>query len=268
MVGNLSLGAIALVAFAEAGDTKQLFAEKKFIKKGAKIQHWGDGVTLEARSLDGKVGEVVYDDEFKDKGFGVAGGRWKQIDFYAEGGNRSEQLIVNFNGTVKGVVFVVGMLGFGEGRNGFHETGKWTVFDAENKKLGEGLIGPELSRLGKDKKAEGSYGKYPIEVKTTKPIAKLTIAATGFGHGEGKPHNRNYGENNSDLNLVEVRYIRLSGGGNNSVNLRRRGPVQVGKNEPNPGVIQNLINGKRVYRFTRALPDQILQTCSSSAGCP
>ena len=194
------------------GQRITLEASADFLNGKSSPQSWGDGVKVSAFDLDGKPAQVVYDTQFDDHGLGVAGGRWDQIDFYAEvngAKNRSERLEIDFNGAVTDAVVTVGMLGEGEGKP-YDETGKWTAFDTGGKKIAEGLLGPELSTLGKDKKLPNSYGKYPIAINSNQPFDKLVIEATGFGHGEGKPIQRNYGENNSDFNIVEVSYERLN----------------------------------------------------------
>ncbi len=179
-------------------------------RDGQGAQNWGDGVTLAAFDLRGGAARVSYDDEFKDKGFGVAGARWKQIDYYERerGGPASETIVIDFGDSVTDVTLMVGMLGFNEGGRGFHETGRWTALDASGATVATGLIGPELSTLGPNNKVSGSYGMYPIDITTRRQFRSLRVQATGFGHGDGSPHDRNYGENNSDFNIVEVRYTR------------------------------------------------------------
>ncbi|EDX87169.1 hypothetical protein S7335_4876 [Synechococcus sp. PCC 7335] len=175
---------------------------------------WGGSVRLSAIGLNGSGAKVVYDTQFADKGFGVSStnDRWSQIDYYAKNGSLrgvSEKLRLKFDTLVDNVELKVGMLGFNEGKNGNDETGKWTAYGAGGKKIGDGLIGPELSTLGKDKKFNGSYGSYPIEIDTSKPIAELVIEATGFGYGQGSPIGKSYGENNSDFNVMGISFDTL-----------------------------------------------------------
>ncbi len=51
---------------------------------GAGDQAWGDDIIINAFKIDGSAGRVLYETQFKDDGFGVVGGRWKQIDYYYE----------------------------------------------------------------------------------------------------------------------------------------------------------------------------------------
>ena len=199
------------------GKLVSLTASPDLIKEGSKLpQQWGDsGVKISGLDFDGSSIGVVYDKQFQDKGFGVAGSgdRWDQLDFYQDKGNKSEALKLDFNSLVDNVTIIVGQLDEGEGSqkvNGktqsFDETGKWTAFDDSGKKIGDGLIGPEESALGKNKKYSNSYGKYPIEIDTATPFSSLLIEATGFGYGQADAKQRKYGENNSDFNLVGVSY--------------------------------------------------------------
>lgn len=191
-----------------------LSAAASFINPKQSTHMWGDNVRLSAVGLNGAKANVVYDTEFRDKGFGIssANDRWDQIDFYAKNGNLrgvSEKLKIEFDTLVENVTLTVGMLGFNEGRNGNDETGKWTAYDAKGKKVADGLLGPELSTLGKDAKINKSYGAYPIEIDTSKPFAELMVEATGFGHGQGSPIGKSYGENNSDFNVMGISFDTL-----------------------------------------------------------
>ena len=198
----------------------QLIASADILKNsGNGTQNWGDSVTLTASNLDGGTGRVVYDTEFKDKGFGVAGGRWQQLDYYQERGGRSESLKIDFGGSVSNVVLTVGMMGKGERTlNGqkYDETGKWTAYNSNGNRIASGLLGPELSMLGSGKKIDSSYGKYPIKLNSSEAIASIEIEATGFGHGKAEPNYKSYGENNSDFNLTELNYNRVSYGSNSN----------------------------------------------------
>ncbi|MEM8502885.1 MAG: tandem-95 repeat protein [Cyanobacteria bacterium P01_D01_bin.1] len=188
-----------------------LSAAASFIKPKQSTHLWGKDVRLSAVGLNGSRANVVYDTQYADHGFGISSpnDRWDQIDFYAKSGNLrdvSEKLKLEFSTSVENVTLTVGMLGFNEGRNGNDETGKWTAYDAKGKKVADGLLGPELSTLGKDVKNKNTYGSYPIEIDTSKPFAELVVEATGFGHGQGSPIGKNYGENNSDFNVMGVSF--------------------------------------------------------------
>ena len=199
------------------GKLVTLTASPDLVKSGSKLpQRWGNSnVKISGLDFDGSSIGVVYDNQFKDKGYGVAGkgDRWSQLDFYKNKGNKSEALKLDFDAPVDNVTIIVGQLDEGEGSqkvNGkvrsFDETGKWTAFDANGRKISDGLIGPDVSALGKNKKISNSYGKYPIEIDTDTPFSSLLIEATGFGHGQGDAKQRKYGENNSDFNLVGISY--------------------------------------------------------------
>ncbi|MEM9328133.1 MAG: cadherin-like domain-containing protein, partial [Bacteroidota bacterium] len=199
-------------------ETITLTADPSYLTgDGSGLQNWEDGVTLQAINLDGTPGRVAFETRFSDDGFGVAGARWDQIDFYEEAGNRSEQLIIDFGGPVTNVTLTTGMLGAGEGPGNENddETGLWRAFDGEGAQVAEGLIGPELSDLGPNVKYEGTYGKYPIRLPSERPFHSVVIEATGFGHGLGRSEQRRYGENNSDFNIMEVSYVRASAGSDN-----------------------------------------------------
>ncbi len=193
-----------------------LSAAASFIQKNQSTHAWGDNVRLSAVGLDGSKANVVYDTQFADNGFGIssANDRWSQIDFYAKNGdlrNVSEKLKLEFDTLVDNVTLTVGMLGFNEGKNGNDETGKWTAYDAKGKKIADGLLGPELSTLGEDVKVKKSYGAYPIEIDASTPFAELVLEATGFGHGNGSPIGKSYGENNSDFNVMGISFDAIPG---------------------------------------------------------
>ncbi|MBE9062325.1 tandem-95 repeat protein [cf. Phormidesmis sp. LEGE 11477] len=196
------------------GERVNLTAAKGVIQGNKSSHLWGNSVRLSATGLNGSKANVVYDTQFADKGFGVssANDRWSQIDYYAKNGNLrgvSEKLRLKFDTLVDNVTLKVGMLGFNEGKNGNDETGKWTAYDAKGRKVGDGLLGPELSTLGKDVKVKKSYGSYPIEIDTSKPFAELVVEATPFGHGQGSPIGKSYGENNSDFNVMGISFDTL-----------------------------------------------------------
>lgn len=182
-------------------------------------QSWGDGVVISAVAIDGSSGQLVYDTQFRDEGFGVAGARWSQIDFYQDYEQLtdvSEKIIIDFNGPVNEVVLTVGMMGANEGHPE-GETGMWSGYDASGTLIATGVLGADNSNLGPEvKSVSNSYGIYPISLTASQPMHSITIEATGFGYGQGDPQNRNYGENNSDFDVVGVTYTRASNNDNNT----------------------------------------------------
>ncbi len=186
---------------------------------GDGIQTWGDNVTLQAFKIDGSAARIKYDSQFRDKGFGIEGARWDQIDYYQEyQGQRvdaSEKMVINFNGPVTNVILRVGMLGLNEGRNGNDETGKWTGYDQNGSVVASGVFGPADSDLGPDSKFNGSYGDYPFTLVSNQALYSIAVEATGFGYGQGAPrdvnsYNNESGnkENNSDFNIGGITYTR------------------------------------------------------------
>lgn len=182
-------------------------------------QTWAEGITLEAFKIDGSPATLVYDTEFKDEGFGVAGARWNQIDYYVmyqgEEVNASEQIVISFENGVSEITLTVGMMGANEGHPD-GETGKWTGYDQNGNQIAEGVLGANDSNLGEEVKLESdSYGIYGIDLDAGQRIFRLEIEATGFGYGQGEPENRNYDnesgnqENNSDFNIVGISFTRL-----------------------------------------------------------
>ncbi len=184
---------------------------------GEGLQDWGNGVSLRAISIDGSSGRLVFDTQFRDEGFGVAGARWDQIDYYVmyqgEEVNASEKIEVIFAEQVSDLVITVGMMGANEGHPD-GETGKWRAFDQNDNQIAEGDFGANDSTLGSEVKlVDNSYGTYPIALDVQSPIKSITIEATGFGYGEGDPKNVNSydnesgnKENNSDFNLVGISF--------------------------------------------------------------
>ncbi|MEM9699937.1 MAG: carbohydrate-binding protein [Pseudomonadota bacterium] len=177
---------------------------------GAGAYRWDDAVTVTGYLRSGDLGEVVFDTQFSDHGFGVPGpgSRWDgQIDFYDVNGGESEKIVLDFDVAVTDVTLHVGMLGANEGAG---ETGVWITYDETGNPVASGLIGAELSALGPDVKQPGSYGEYPIEI-TSPDFWRLEIAATQFGHGTGTSQQRNYGENSSDFNIQGVDFTVVDG---------------------------------------------------------
>ena len=215
----LATSAVLLTSAFAGAHAETLEANSGVIVNGGTgPQLWGDGVTLSALNIDGSPGSVVYDTQFRDRGFGVAGARWDQIDYYVdyqgEEVNASEALIIDFDGPVSSVSITVGMLGLNEGRGSDDETGRWLALDADGALIAEGGFGPNDSSLGAEIKI-GGYGIYPIDVDVAETIHSLRIEATGFAYGEGEPryvsrYDNDSGntENNSDFNLMAVSYER------------------------------------------------------------
>lgn len=181
-------------------------------------QNWSDEVSIEAFKIDGSQATLVFDTEFRDEGFGVAGARWNQIDYYVmyqgEEVNASEKVVISFQEGALDITLTVGMMGANEGHPD-GETGKWTAFDQEGNQIAEGVLGANESNLGREVKLDGdSYGIYPIDLESNQPIYRLEVEATGFGYGTGDPENRNYDdesgnqENNSDFNIVGISYSK------------------------------------------------------------
>lgn len=203
-------------------DTSEIVLEASpdiLINNGEGLQSWGEGVTLEAFKIDGSPAQLVFDTQFQDKGFGVAGARWNQIDFYVmyqgEEVNASEKVVISFDGSVEDVVLTIGMLGLNEGVGDDDETGKWRAFNSANEMVAEGVFGPDDSDLGPENKL-GGYGQYPFTLTSEVPVSKIEIEATGFGYGLGEPKNVNsYNdesgnkENNSDFNLMALSFKKL-----------------------------------------------------------
>ncbi len=169
---------------------------------------WDDTVTVTGYERSGELGEVVFNTQFSDHGFGVPGegSRWDgQIDFYDVNGGESEAIVIEFDTAVSDLTLHVGMLGANEGAG---ETGAWRTFDASGNVVATGLIGSELSALGPDIKQPGSYGEYPIEIDSP-AFWGLEVTATQFGHGTGTSQTRNYGENSSDFNIQGIDYTPI-----------------------------------------------------------
>ncbi|GMN09583.1 hypothetical protein MTsPCn9_16260 [Croceitalea sp. MTPC9] len=198
---------------------------------GEGSQSWNDDVTLTAKKIDGSNGRVVYENRFTDDGFGVAGGRWEQIDYYYEYQGEivkaSEQLIINFSSPVNNVTIQVGQMDPREGRQAkegtscedndttrVDESGKWTAFNADREEIGSGILLDEYSIEGKLPDSMGSY-RFKLE---TKNISTIVIEATQWGGEErGCPTYRSsYAnqslndsgntENNSEFNLMALSY--------------------------------------------------------------
>jgi hypothetical protein len=213
----------------------QLTANKDILTNdGAGAQEWNEDVSLSALRIDGSEGNVVYETRFKDDGFGVAGGRWEQIDYYYEYQGqvvqKSEQLILTFKSPVTEVILQVGQMDPDEGRQAkegttcedndtvrVDESGKWTAYNNAGEEIGSGILLDEFSIEGKLPDSMGSY-RFNLE---TSNISKIIIEATQWGGEErGCPTSRSsYAgqslndsgntENNSEFNLMAMSYKKM-----------------------------------------------------------
>lgn len=200
---------------------------------GVGDQAWGDDIIINAFKIDGSAGRVLFETQFKDDGFGVAGGRWKQIDYYYEYQGQvvqaSEQLVLRFKNPVTDVLLQVGQMDPDEGRqakegktcddgglNRVDESGKWTAFDANETEIASGILLDEFSMEGRLPDSMGSY-RFLLNTQG-KAISKIVIEATQWGGNErGCPTSRSsYAneplndsgntENNSEFNIMGISY--------------------------------------------------------------
>ncbi len=215
-----------------SSDTVQLVANADIIKNnGEGEQLWNDDVFLTAKKINGATGKVVFESRFRDDGFGVAGGRWQQIDYYYEYQGEvvkaSEQLIVNFRIPVTDVQVQVGQMDPGEGRqakegttcddndtNRADESGQWKAYNAAGEMVASGILLDEYSVEGKLPDSMGSY-RFQLDAKN---VSKIVLEATQWGGEErGCPTYRSsYAsqalndsgntENNSEFNLMALSY--------------------------------------------------------------
>lgn len=213
----------------------ELLAASDYLKnEGAGKQSWGDNVTIEALKIDGTPGNVVFETRFKDDGFGVAGGRWQQIDYYYEYQGEivktSEKLVFTFKKAATDLIIQVGQMDPNEGRqakegktcadndskNRVDESGKWTAYDVDNKQIGTGILLDAYSIEGKLPDTMGSY-RFLLNTEG-KRISKLIVEATQWGGDErGCPTQRSsYAneslndsgntENNSEFNIMAISF--------------------------------------------------------------
>jgi Ca2+-binding RTX toxin-like protein len=187
-------------------------------------QSWSDRVDLEGFDWFGEPAELIYDTQFTDFGIGVRGGRFDQIDFNESLDNVSEKIRIDFGGLVDKVVVKFGQLSSNEGFRDIVETGKWTAYGADGEFLDRGWIDPVLSLNGAyEPDPSTNYHIYPIAITTAQPLRALVIEATGFDRGTtpGIPKREEEDwmveagveppfEQNTDFNINEVRYERLS----------------------------------------------------------
>lgn len=203
---------------ASTSDVYVLQAEKTLLDGNAPTQIWGDGVTITGFDLDGNPVPVVYDDQFDDFGYGVAGGRYDQIDFFeADGQQLSEKVEIDFGGAVTDVVMTFGQMDPDE-RNRV-ETGKWTAYDENDIQVAEGVLSPEFSTLGTFQKIPGSKKAFPLAIATSVPFNKIVIESTGFDYGTGTSFKKERQEGSylsgppyieeGDFNIQEVSYRRV-----------------------------------------------------------
>jgi VCBS repeat-containing protein len=188
------------------------------INQGFGPQPWGDEVTISAFDWFGNPGAVSYDDQFIDVGFGVGGGRYdvgggryKQLDFTtsADGfSNLSERLEIDFGGSVSNIVITFGQMSTDEQNR--DETGIWIGYNSQGQKVAEGLLDPDDSILGPSVKVPGSGKSFPLALSSPEPLSKIVIEATGFDHGTSSPIFGRAYEENSDFNISDLSYERVS----------------------------------------------------------
>ncbi|MEM9363866.1 MAG: hypothetical protein AAGA43_14595 [Bacteroidota bacterium] len=197
-------------------------------------QQWDENLFISALKINGEPGRVVFEKRFRDDGFGVAGGRWEQIDYYYEYQGEvvkaSEKLVLRFTIPVTNVILQAGQMDPNEGRqakegrtcqennaNKVDESGKWTAYNVSGEEIGNGILLDEYSIEGK---LEDSMGSYRFELDAEN-IAKIVIEATQWGGEErGCPTNRaSYAneplndsgntENNSEFNIMAISYSKI-----------------------------------------------------------
>ena len=222
---------------SNSGEEVTLTASAEILaNNGEGPQTWDENVSLSALKINGTAGAVVFEKRFKDDGFGVAGGRWEQIDYYHEYQGEivmaSEKLVLDFQTPVTSVMLQVGQMDPNEGRqakegrtcadnnaNKVDESGKWTAFDGNGMEIGQGILLDEYSIEGR---LPNSMGSYRFQLDTNgQPISKIVIEATQWGGEErGCPTNRaSYAneplndsgntENNSEFNLMALAYTKV-----------------------------------------------------------
>jgi hypothetical protein len=234
---NVGLG--SLIGYTSSG------ADRFLIVSSAAPQTFSDRVTITGYGLDGKVAPLAFSNRFADArnplsdvpgeaGLGVFddGGRWAgQIDYYEDHpihGSGSEELVIDFGGTVTDLSLTASMVGSRE-EGLYNEAGKWTAYGADGRVIGSGYISPEF---GTSTKTAGGYGEYVVEINASRAIASLAIEAVAFdaslGAGSGYKaaasgvENATYKnellvnpavrstENNSDIGLSALSYDRVS----------------------------------------------------------
>ena len=193
---------------------------------GVGPQEWGDGVSLRAFDWNVDPARLVYDTQFVNFGFGVAGGLFDQIDFSETRGNVSERVEIDFGGPVSDVEITFAQMNSDE--RGVPpddasrvETGKWTAYDDAGDVVAEGRLDPKNSTLGEYVPVPGTEKVFPLALATDETFSKVAIEATGFDHGEGDPIIetrkwqvwRDVGvdvpfEQNTDFNINKISYVR------------------------------------------------------------
>jgi len=190
--------------------------EADFTKRTIGTQEWEDGVTVTGYDAHGDLAEVRWNDRFEDPGIGILGedSRWiGQIDYFngIDGGS-SEKMVIDFNGDVSDISLHIGQLGLEEGPRPegggarAQETGKWTAYDENGKKVASGAISPEFSSLGENTRVDGSYGVYRFDIDPNLVVDQIVLEATAW---EGDSLQQSYGENNSDFNLIGIDFTRV-----------------------------------------------------------
>ncbi|WP_075343396.1 Ig-like domain-containing protein [Tenacibaculum agarivorans] len=207
---------------------------------GSGLQNWGDGVTLQAFKINGDPGKVAFESRFTDDGFGVAGGRWEQIDYYqdyqGERVDASEKLIINFPTPVHSVILQVGQMDPNEGPSGSDESGKWTAYNSHNQQIGTGIMLDQFSIEGL---LPGSKGSYRFALETgNENISRIEIEATQWGYPVGRPpryrptyanvsiNDSGNTENNSEFNLMEMTYTKINDNATVFANNDTLGPIR------------------------------------------
>jgi len=244
MIRRLSTLLLSLFLSCELFGQVSLEAGQNILQgDGSGDQQWGPDIVLNARKINGQPGRVAYENQFTDDGFGVAGGRWLQIDYYqdyqGQAINASEQFIINFHTPVTNVILEVGQLDPREGwrrapnracnettgRQKVDESGKYTAYDQNGEVVDSGALLPEESIGGQ---ITGSAGGFKFAIAPgSQPITKIVLEATQWGGDEfGCPRYRNNypdeptndsgnKENNSDFSVAGISYERASTTTNN-----------------------------------------------------
>ena len=169
-VALIAAGAIVLIAGLGVATSPAAASEVDSTSpiNGSPINgyRWGADVTLFGLDWDGNRTTINTVPGWKDKVFGVAGGRWgDQIDYTSTGGGRGESMIVRFRQPATNVVLEIGMLGASEGdKDGagrsIDESGRWVAYGSAGSVLGQGRISPDESTLGPRVRTSGSYGLF------------------------------------------------------------------------------------------------------------
>ncbi|AWX43649.1 Arabinogalactan endo-beta-1,4-galactanase [Flagellimonas maritima] len=253
------------ISFLSAQQVLRLDANSSYIKgDGSGNQAWGPDITMNALKIDGTPGKLAFETQFEDDGFGVAGGRWLQIDYYRvyqdQEVNASEKLIIEFREPVTDVILQVGQLdpneGYlrspnnncrdREGRTKIDESGMYTAYNGNNEIIGSDLLVPDNSIGGK---IPGSAGGFNFEIKSSndQPIKKIVLEATQWGgdnelvclkyvnsYRDQKTNDSGNTENNSDFNVSAITYTKVDNNGLEEVSINQDAVIV---SKANPGVV-------------------------------